>query len=79
VFSCEYVCVPLARLVPLEFRRGYPFPGTGVTGGYMPPCEFWKSSTGPLEEPSVSHLYSSMGFVVAVAVLFLSRICLAGR
>lgn len=43
-FTCMYVCVPRAFLVPMEARIGYTvFPGTGIMDGCEPPY-VWQSN-----------------------------------
>ena len=39
-------------------EEGTEFPGTGVTDGWEPLCEFWELNPGPLKEQPVllSHL-----------------------
>lgn len=49
-----YVCVPCESNSHLQNpEKGVTFPETGMTDSCELPCGFWKSNSGPLEEPSV--------------------------
>lgn len=51
-FACMYVWVPLTCLVPMENRKGG-YPRTGIADICKPPCGYWESSLGPLQEQQV--------------------------
>ena len=48
---CIYA--PLECLVPQKPEEDIRFPGTGVTGGFEPPCWCWELNLGTLKEQPV--------------------------
>lgn len=48
--TCMFVCVPLVYFSPLEVRKGYMSPGTGVRDDYNLLCACWEPNLGVLQE-----------------------------
>jgi hypothetical protein len=52
-FTCIYVCISNAYLVPIEARRGHQISGTEVIAGFEPATWVLRIEPGSLEEQPV--------------------------